>query len=69
MTYRIAADLKSRLKTADLNYRDFGNLVNESPTVVGQRLNGFMPLTDEKRAEWLKILDKLENQKSETVRG
>ena len=69
MACKIDPVLKFRLKAAGLTYRDFSELIGETPNVVGLRLNGYLPLAEEKRSAWNEILDQLENQKSETVRG
>ena len=64
MACKIDPVLKFRLKAAGLTYRDFSELIGETPNVVGLRLNGYLPLAEEKRVAWNELLDRYEKAKA-----
>lgn len=55
--------LKLRYKSLGLTIVDLSKLFRESIPAINHRLNGFLPLTDERREKWLKILDKVERER------
>lgn len=63
MQYRIEAEIKARMKAVGLNIRDLANVLHEPPGTVGNRLNGYIPLTFNQRRAILEHLKKLEARK------
>lgn len=63
MQYRIEGEIKARMKAVGLNIRDLANLLHEPPGTVGNRLNGYIPLTFNQRRAILEHLKKLEARK------
>lgn len=49
MVYLVETDLKRRCKELGLTARHIANAIGDTPSTVGSRLNGFLPLSEEKR--------------------
>lgn len=66
MNCKIHTDLKRRYKSLGLTTRELGMVLNEQPTTVCARLNGFSPLTPEQRIKLTKYMDEIELQQKTT---
>jgi len=62
MEYVVCHEFKSRMKKVGLTTRDLANVLEEPPSTIGNRLNGFMTLSPEKREAIEEVLCMAEAQ-------
>jgi hypothetical protein len=67
MAYEPYDELKSRLKLAGIGMRELAQALKEPPGTVGNRLNGYIPLTTDKMRVILSLLKAAEAARTDEV--
>ncbi len=63
MQYKVEDEIKSRMKAVGLTVRDLANMLHEPPGTIGNRLNGYIPISFNQRRAILERLRVEESRK------